>query len=1550
MGIRVKNNNGFFKIIVEGELSSKAWGQEWGTVCRTIRSNSTNITTIILDLVDCTWADPFPLLSMGLEFSYYNKDNQIKIMIDLPEINDDDVDYVKLKKARFLNFLDKDGFIGFFNQCADKVVFSDQTKDKLDVILQSYSRKLLRQSREIIRASIYEIKTLEECELAKQDIEKAFINEFKSIVPYQTYLEVFSQVHHIIYELVDNVFFHAYASIHDQKKRFAIYIRTRSGLPKKSRGHYETGETEKFLRDEENRNPALDNGNKVLNASSFLEIFFVDNGIGLMESLRTRVEQEYGINARYTLRFYLEKVLKDGIRTLDSQEDSETFKGGLHFLCNILRSNQSYLWCQEGKEWGSGECEKIITEGIGKSRKESIYCGEYKHPLPGLRFCFRIPFSESSQTENPIAFKWNGKPSNHPAYLQYEELYEADLKINTVCCIDERYGLCLLTNGDPDDWAVLKTDNIARSSGDIDCEKINGIHTIVWFPKDGNTKNDVNKRLAFYTESFIKRVDCLKQVRTLIIADIPSKEHLSYYYALEGAKWKARGLSIFERVILVTDRWEANVLESMGGKLENSKRLSNSFLGISRTGTISNKRNISGSVEQYARFLRKYDSYLFWSLAQEYAAQKVFINADIKWEGTKEIHGFVNFESIYLIEDLYTLLKRVLSRTIAFTENMCVEFLNIDYPSARICMDINATNIFYDPKHISYVSVNAACATGLTKESYYNAKKIDFSVVFFPHFTYTSKDKNTLFLFIWPKYNSVIKFKPESTVYRRLGKTNLITSDKDDKLIDTNSIYSSSIQNKNAAYNEFQDKYAKIIKFGHYRTDHHHYLIAFDLMAYIENCYYKKQGVILYIIAQIVECIKGKEDIGKSINNSEWLRAVSAFIKEHDTDLIKKSSKNRMVVIYHSNTFMEYLMGYVKKIINPVLYEHIIPINIIDIQHRGTPMAISPFVRHNIEDRVKDNDCKDVLFIDSSVSSGRRLLEMNNILMSIGCNNIFNIAVIDMRRLQGADNTVHSYWKVNIPRLDDEASCLICESLERINTIKYDVLEDLAGRIDEWKANWSDISISNNLSEHGLLPEEIINIQIKDGIFKGGAFTITDINTLIMYVTEKLCESYNNDFVLTFIEDHPSLSSSIKLQLICTQLCLFGNQSSKRLQMRLLDELFRNMAERVGVDNYTSLAGLVLIAQSDTILYEYFEKTTDDKSSVFKTWEKILNSENNDLILVLCYYIRNYSVIERLIRKLEKQNPDSKLLVKMNDNLHPFKNIKQLYKEFCGLLVNEYGPRHDVRIEKMKKKVPKFSKAAFEDECHRVFKDQSRLLEIASQLSPADTNGFVIKEGNAIVDSAELLDVLENDFQDLKRCLNRDCFRNTESGGYIANDELIKVLNKCSDHFGLFSKKYILSSNDDIESYFENLARDVQEDKKIYIKTHRDGLYDEKLTRYDKEYYWNRWIEQELIYLLQNVHATVEPIKEEYDMIVNIDFTTTELKITTESFSKVASQNVEHAFKDKNRYAKEQCRAFDVNFHFNSDNIRMDDNTLMYKLTATLVVPAIFPSMINTEK
>lgn len=1203
--VTIKNNN--MNIMLISELTCNQWGNYWSSV-RDHLFNNQSPRNITVNFEKCLSADPMPMLSILLELikakSEYNK----LISIVLPSIFSNDYESKNFQRGQFLKYLASQGFLEImflhFTVKNQKATLIKEVINKYN----SYNYKLNFSGEVIVPAQIFECSNEDTKEDILSAVLEAFSFTFKNRVALRTYNTLNGHIYNIVNELIENAVRHAYDV--GEKKRFALYIRNRRGIIDENvSSDCINGFNKQEINRERNNYPAVDT-QIYMDNSAFLEIYFSDIGMGLTESLKEYYKKDNKVY-RYPVRELFCKVLKDGIRK--NSDGSITPFGGLHFICRIIRENNGYIWCNEGYEWVGASSVRLLNDGF-KSVKGAL-TGELKNDQStGLNWCFRIPYDDfDMKNKNVFFYKWKGDPKSHPVYKAYGSI-DKNLHGHDVFCLDERRDQVVLMRGDYLRWEVKRTSEI------ISFSILPQVKTLVWFPKPNYSKNQISRQLKqYFLNGYFQSSE--NKLDNIIIGDINSNELISYYYAFHHNTTKVLGRESIKKLVLITNKWEIICFKNIDGILE--RAIEDEIKYFSST----HGDMVYDSIQNYCYFVRTYDSYSFWRLIQKYANEKIYINADVSW-GNQIIHGYLDLVRLHLYEDVYKIVANSLIRMSGFVDETNIEYRNIDQTVERICQDLN-TNISIQNDRVVPINVCGACVTGYTRESYYCDSDYSLNTILFLHPMFDKSLKDVAILYIWPDEGFFNEFNNDEEKYYRLGKTCFITSNSQESLIDLSTIYNNVTRNKGEMYEDFQVKVPRFIRYGHYKTDNHHYLIGFDFISYIKYSYIKKEGAFLYFLWKILYYLGGEniESLYSSFVDSEWETALK---KSH----FKKDSNHGEIVVYHSNTFTEYVMRLIKTIVPEDIVQKIIPVNILELQEKGGPIAFSPFVMKRIETEFSNKETRGILYVDSSFSTGRRMLEIENMFLAAGCKKVSFLTILDMRRLRNRDFKNNSYWKLNLPRLDDDGHCILCDTLNKIAGYSKKTDAVIGARLIEWQRNWSCMNVNNSISEHGIemfgdLSCNFGNIYLRDSI------------TLNMYVAERICESYNNDFVYSYITDQKTdLKPFLRLQLICTQILLFGNQHSRKLQLSLLSELVSIMAKSETETSYTSLAGMVIISQKPEVIYEllneilYINKATKIKQ--IKGY--MLASNNKDLVIAIGYFLKNNYLIEQLLNGFPEKN------------------------------------------------------------------------------------------------------------------------------------------------------------------------------------------------------------------------------------------------------------------------------------------------------------------------
>lgn len=1514
-----KYNEHQIEVKVTKDLVCKNWAIIGGELENLfVDPNLKQVNTLKFNLSDCSNIDPFPMMLIILFLKKVKIKLNKKIVILLPT-NGKNFDY---SKGLLLKTLATDGFLtemlneGFIVKSRQCITEQEITK------YVNYNHKIDYSI--VFPIKTYSISSLKQKDSIIKDIESRVALSLQNTMSARAFDTLSMQIYNIMNELIENVYNHAYPN--ENEKTFAIYIRKRNGAIKDYFDESNLEETKKQLKKEESHCPGLNNS-VIEKNENILEVFFVDIGIGLRGSLKNYYMNYIRKDYKYPIKETFIQILNNGIR---SQQRTETTKyGGLHFLGRLLKESGGHLWCNEACEWINLDTNELSLTPKKQNGKFQYFgsceitTNNKKIYSDGLSLCFRVPYSETRQLDsNNLTEKWNGQPDEHPVYkiYKYNDSYQ-DMNLRNLICKDDKQNKTFYLDGHPNEWNET-FENLKKTN----------TYSVVWFPKQNIAKNTIYKNIddildIFDSEKFntVQPIFFIDHIN-IIIGDLDYSDIISYYYVLNNLEVTNKKCCIND-VILITKQWEVVFFKNDGGFLKIHRQKAANFV----TSNLYN--NICDSLAAYALFLRKYYSYFFWKKIANKQEENYYINANIKWGEKNTINGYLDFERVTTDNELLYFLELALYRTLGYFNTNDVEYKSTDYISRRICQDMNY-NIM-DSDFIKYVVyILTVCVTGYTQKAQYNYDEIFdgrymLHTAFFANpnskLTSISHLKDISFLYIWPSEEFFDIFPKTEKNYYRIGKTSLISEEEICSRIEIDKIYMNSVCNDVEMYEEIQQNYPAFLKYGHYCTDKHHYLISLDLITYMKNCYLKKSGGFLYLLwKSYLFLVNNKESLFEDIADIEW---------RHNLKNVNYRNKNvGSLIVYHSNTFTDYFMTRVKDILPLEMSQRIIPITFFETQSFGTTVSISPFTLNQIKNKLSSETSKEILYIDSSFSTGRRMTEVENILLSIGCTKVNFLTITDMRRLKSFDKKTEAYWKLNVPRLDDNSSCLLCSSLKQLNDFKVKVDKELINRIDYWIKEWQVTNITSSLKNHGIKTTTIDKFNDE--------LNITQSTALNVFVAEQLSETYNNDMVYFLTQNQSNFSTDIRIQLICTQLCLFGNQNSRQLQLSLLSELIGNMAKKDNSSAYTSLGGLVLISQNASVFYDLINEILYENANrkILSIKENMLNCKNMDLIIVFCYFVKKSHQIEILLNEFNSLvNHEYPLIKNINEHILPEKELKLITKELLGLLVNEQGSDHGTNINKFKNEniigleaMKRKGLAAKNDIFH--------MNELKNRIPLSMANGRSSLNRERFKQNTETILKIQ-EYINKEIIEYGDIIQRNNNSTYNMSVELKNSINECKDFFMEFVKGYLIDSSSSIE-YIKSIIQNTMDktDKKIGIMTQNNLHYGQQV----KWYYWNQGIEKEFIYLLQNITHCEKTVENDLYMLVEILYNDDFIVLRTISWSKLPASGVKEHFLKKNRLSKEQALSFDVVFDFEDLSEYTDG---YYLLRSQITIPSCFQTL-----
>lgn len=1497
--------NSRFTIIFGDKISCRLWGENWGVVSSYLRNNFCG-NEVECDLSYCVSADPFALMNIILDIKDICLIKKHKVCFTIPNLALTRSD--SIKAGTFLKFLATQGFLDSILEFAKlryPYPYSHYNINNIGKFC-SYKYKLDFSGEVIFPFKIYNLENKKRDEIVN-DVLSILNPRLRKSISMYTWKRMKEQIYNAICELVDNSLLHAYES--NRNKLIAIYIRRRKGLSSISDMNSHRNSIKSELGREIDNCPGLDQ--RIFSeTSSFLELFFCDLGMGLTGSLKEYFrdnDKEFD----YPVRELYRKVLRDGIRR--DYSSSVTPFGGLHFICRIVNECKGYIWCAEGKEWVGaftnellGDYSKVVESSGLTLNTDGLY------PL-GLNWCFRIPFYKQTKEKNNYSEEWTGLPEMHPVYLAYKSNQDESKNINIVC-IDDIHGEYIVYDdvGNPTVKSKL-----------VDIPQLSSDYSVVWFPNGNSTKNSSFHRIEENINTISSKFKRPDFRFDFIIADIEVGRLFSFFYSINEQTLKGTSFRHVNRIILISKSWDVVVFSC-----KDDKYLPNQEMGKNYIANDYNGSDIAYSLQNFTHFIRRYDTRLFWNLISQRKRDNLYINASINWKvSMPPINGFLDLERACLYPDIYKVIENTLYRLGGIVYNNALEYRAVDQTAKRICQGLNSKRII-ENNNKTYVDVCGVSVTGYSFEAAYTDSRSSIRVLLFSH-PASPDENNYATVFLWHDEQFLESFERKNTIYYRLGKTSLISTNCDEARIDVNSAYRNIVKNKNEMYKDFQEEIPEVLRYGHYKTDSHHYLIGFDVISYMKYSYLRKNGAFVYVLWTILYYLLGEDFLDKldGAVDDDWKYVLR-------NSKFYKNSNHGSLVLYHSNTHTEYVMRKINSLISTELQDKIIPLSIYELQDKGNPLTFSPLMLEKIRSIFDETDARGILFFDSSFSTGRRITEIENILLSTKCKKVTFLSLMDMRRLRNSDSKCSSYWKVNIPRLDDDGHCVICESIKELSGIQQYLCQEYRERIDEWIINWSSMNINNALPDHGIENETDLSCD-----FSG--IDISNSVALNLIVAEKISESYSNDIAIRYTQEKTDLSPMLRMQLLCTQLIMFGQQNSRQLQINLLSQIVKIMSQAVDKNSYTSLAGLVIVMQNKSVIYDFLNLVLSGETTVIENIRThLLSSRNLDLQLAFAYHVIRSNKVEHLLNGYAKSsNSQSPFIDSINEMIILKKDLKSIFKEFEGIYINEYGENHSTNWNKLiKEKFKPYSR--FEVRCYQVINDMHQLCRLVKEMPSALMNSM----GTAILDISKLdtlMRELEIEMQE-NLVYARANSEIGESEGYYRTNAVADTMTKLDAFFEQVINLYYISFSERAKKYFEDKIKyyETRYDKRIVM---RITALDDFEEGNNKLYFWNQSIEKEFLYLIQNIEHSETQFEQDGlcgDMFVHIDFKYDELLITITSISSVSPSLVEESFMNKNRLSKEQTFMFDVDYMFNGE--RYDDEECNFVLNVKMKIPACY--------
>ncbi len=1255
------------------------WSKDFGKIQTALHEEmyeGRRFEKVSFDFQNCLWIDPAPFLSFLITLQQYAaKRKANSIYVRLPQYAGNDEKIVR----KIIKFLATENFLSFlFDNCQlygpDGNII--QNSEEIEVY-KSFDVELNYANSTIVKCQVIDVGTmLHENTLSQwvtERLEEARVNLLDKEID-QTIEDILYKLNLFLDETLQNVAAHAYQP--GDTAWAGVFIRYRFGIRNSSIPAEERQRLKSNFSGERKHCPQLDTGFGEI-SSGFIEIFVVDNGIGLVQTFSTERQ-------RYPFRDAIIRICKHGERRSAVIGKDKTAKGGLSLIYRTLHADNNFLCGFTEGEW--------IGDYVPFNLSVSyLYTGG---DAKGVCWIGRLSMNSSLSLDESEWKHWDGSQSMSPIVQAYADPPLLHKEFLSLPFSDFRFG-------DQFNLLPLLNKNRAKLGAPYreDC-------FLLLVPRN-ITKTKVWEML----QEALQNIHPLtaRANRTILIVDIPENEAFTYMAALHEARiyvghdeWTTK----VSKIILVTRKFHVSVLNR-------SNNTDNERPGIKATLVTFTCQNNEAqayidsekwnkehfqpadTLRDLISFLKLLDTSLLWEyLGQSKDKAKSFVNAEIIWNEEKKIvDGYLNFSSILADGFVKDVFKINLERLYGFFPEKNALLVSTDSLTKPLTEEFNA--LFQNKKgRGNRIYVGSVYASGVQQEEAVAEQGIDrktFIVNFMIH-PASASPSNRLAVFFWPGSVDIDRLftripKKEKT-YERIGKTHAI-AEWGSKFFpiprytkNETSFYKRSPKD---SYKDWQALNPSIVSIGNQRYGDYYDLVKVDINKAIAIGFKYKTEIADFLVTEFAFALGALSAADLTpYGRATFLQDIE-YTKSTDKK-IDRFYQDISLIVYANHLNTATAIEAIKKVFSHELTgTKLVPLEFIRAKNDTNAQLITPIILDHIaaiiqhEKKRRGDRPVTVLFFDCSLVSGRTRKQVKHTLLGLGVDVVKTLVLLDRSRLPYTlpnEDFLRAFWRLDVPRLAYNDQNLLNNTLKEIKFITSSLVQPAVERTRHWEEIWGGSALPTE-RDQGIKPTRLKEKRQtrKFGISRlpphdqiGGPGNLVDlVNSfgLTLYAAEAHSMTGKDDMAVNLLK-WAAFEPSVIIELISSQLLLFPEDFSRDLQLRLAEMLFWAAAEIDEADNYTALAAMVLIAQREELIKRLFKQLAQGLSARIKAL-------NLDLLLCLAYWFTNYDLTGE--REFHFTRYDS-LLVRHADD-----DLQAIYKRFHYDIYESRGKMHERPIQ-----------------------------------------------------------------------------------------------------------------------------------------------------------------------------------------------------------------------------------------------------------------------------
>jgi hypothetical protein len=1506
-------------IVLPKELRNRVWSNSYGRIQKDLRENVGECTEILINALYIEWVDPIPMLSLLLSIAEnrYMK----KVFFVVPEI-----EKMMEEQKRAFEFLEKGGFLSEMQRLGASMVMDSDLAIGRNIDFKDRTNEILNQIKQIEGFVYYTDSTLLKAKVidlsdsnynSESKVENEIEKELKQIEYQVKQFHKGSQLNelmwktgHFLNETINNIREHAYdyedekASKQEVHKYASYYIRQRVGLSDNTLTKENRDNIEKSLNKEYSDLPKFDLEFS-RSSTNFLEVFVLDAGIGLTESLRNAIvntnlverllkNEELDPDFRDKLFEYREHPEKFTFReawrvTIGLGERGSNGKkltqfGGLYALARLLE--REFFMCRDERFWIG---DIMPVEGNNKSYLMACENKDPNYYVQGLALMCRLSI------QKPMDQNWISTDKNKPSDYDvdttkiancfigaakeeksiYEKYYHSTFSKlqNKPYIVDERFELSFMKEGEMN---YLEHKEESEEKGNAK------ISYCMFLPSNHELKNKIYKKIVDIQSVLGDR----NGSKTIIIADIPVCECGVYQLALENASFKEDFTNQLERIVMISKRLSVRVLCRRGKTFVFSPTETKNYIEENHHKVFSPHKSLFHAIE----WLKSHDSMIVWRyIVRNNETGCFFVPQEVKWykDELKDntLDGYLDFEQTLTDAFLKKIYHNALIRTLCLScSSECRCFYQGEDPmmsGLAKYMNTWAYNDSSDQNDSTKVSLGSVFVSGTSQNT-----EAKYNVNMFLH--KDSKEfvveNSIMHLFAWPEKN--LFSKPlQLNNYCRVGSTYAIApfgwryfpiprykaSSTSENIANKLYFDEGEIERKNIEFKSIYvcpppDTYkywqgrngGPFLGISHVDYETKHDILFIDFPFKVEESFLMGGDLASFLLGEIAAAFSlDEKDLDFHDGFDHGFRFKNSVLKHKRivSDKYKERQCSFLVYPYHPNTeiIIDKIKEYIKKDII------IIPLVPINKERNGTSFQPSPLTIEMLRKLVDSYGEKEVnaLFFDDAIVDGKTQEEIKHIMYWLGVKHVMSVFILERRRMpySTSDNSKTSvFWRLDIPRLGTKYSCPLCEALHSIRDFQNRIIyESAKKRVSEWIILWKSRTESTIEHIHTLSPQKI---QLEQPRKRFG-----------IYFEGNECKQCGGD------ENRIELHSSLGLTLYMGELLSVTSRDDKMLQY---------CTEKYNLDGLTILEMLCtnLLLYGKTINRKVREKII---LQIFKNANRFDEPNNHTAFAALVLMTQDDEALKCLINTCEKMhrsnrfpNYDMQILLSYLGDIEPkydvFNYAKQmrqnsmtpeeLYKRFHKEVYNDSGEIHSTPLARIKKGT--INKP---NELLRGVNSLDDLKYVLSQIFPSD---FVVSDKNTKVEidtelvcDGNIIDYAKKMIEENKNRLNSITIEQFEQNRYEYSNQIQKLFNILSViHKGLFLPINVKSENTDgFQMEFELLNKVRSWQKRLREKgngytigttTNFKPIVLDDSNISEKWMIWDQTVEDEMWFLIDN--------------------------------------------------------------------------------------------------